>query len=127
MTTLPALDPEVLVHIPVSGWRHLRLIEPITHGAMPTEHSMYLQRGTRNLEAKCVGCDEAIIAFYDLTTVIAAAEARGAAKALADAAGEQRRLSTGPRALGSRAVQFKRIIFATWLDDRAANYRKADR
>lgn len=40
-------------------------------------------------------------------------------KVLLEAAAEQERLSTGPRALGSRTVRFKRLLFANWLRDRA--------
>lgn len=39
--------------------------------------------------------------------------------ALIDAADEQERLSTGPRALGNKGVAFKRLLFAEWLRDRA--------
>jgi len=55
---------------------------------------------------------------------IAAERADAAAVALEDAAAEQIRLSTAPAALKSRAVQFKRMLFAAWLDERAETYRK---
>lgn len=44
---------------------------------------------------------------------------RGWRDALIAAADAQERLAHGPRALGSRAVAFKRLIFANWLRERA--------
>ncbi len=41
------------------------------------------------------------------------------------AADEQERLAHGPRALGNRAVAFKRLIFANWLRERAESTDKA--
>lgn len=38
--------------------------------------------------------------------------------ALEDAAKGQERLAKSPRALGSKAVEFKRMLFAAWLRDR---------
>lgn len=52
--------------------------------------------------------------------IIAEAKAAGAREALNAAADEQERLAHGPRAMGSRAVAFKRLIFANWLRERAA-------
>lgn len=52
---------------------------------------------------------------YWITTAVQQAKA----DALRRAADEQERLSTGPRALGNKAVQFKRLIFAQWLRERA--------
>lgn len=44
-------------------------------------------------------------------------------KVLQEAADEQERLSKEQEALGNRSVQFKRLIFATWLRDRAAGVK----
>lgn len=44
---------------------------------------------------------------------------RTAATAVREAADEQERLAHGPRALGSKSVAFKRLLFASWLRDRA--------
>ena len=46
-------------------------------------------------------------------------QAAGRREALLEAADEQERLSTGPRALGNKAVRFKRVLFANWLRERA--------
>jgi len=46
-------------------------------------------------------------------------------KALNDAADEQERLANGPRALGNKAVAFKRLLFADWLRERALVVRGA--
>jgi len=54
-----------------------------------------------------------------LAAHVAAAHRAGGVEALREAAGEQERLSTGPRAMGNKAVRFKRILFAEWLTARA--------
>ena len=54
------------------------------------------------------------LAVHDAQTFSA-----GKQQALLDAAAEQERLAHGPRALGSKAVAFKRLIFANWLRERA--------
>lgn len=57
--------------------------------------------------------------YLDTEAMIASARKEGAVQALRDAADAQRRLGRSPRALKSRAVAFKRELFAVWLDERA--------
>ena len=45
------------------------------------------------------------------------------AEVIEELAKEQERMATQPRALTNKAAQFKRLIFATWLHDRAARER----
>ncbi len=63
------------------------------------------------------------VAVQNLGDVVSAIVARHVAAArvaeLRAATDEQKRLSTGPLALGNKAVQFKRLLFANWLDERA--------
>lgn len=57
--------------------------------------------------------------YLDTEAMLASARKEGAVQALRDAAIEQRRLGRSPRALKSKAVAFKRELFASWLDERA--------
>ena len=53
-----------VVHRPVAGWAHLTWSGKSDHEGRPVRGSLYIQPGTRNVEATCSGCTRVIVAFY---------------------------------------------------------------